>query len=500
MERLLNLSSFYPSRSGLAVGLIFLVTALASCKTQADPPNTSPSEPVGFGTFERPFSYKSYWNIRPVDPQLGYFQIPDSNYSPLVGEGPYSSTAFRASKYDKPVKVFGKAGKRGLWELDGEQFIPSITIPRWPARTMPASGSDGHADIVDPIDGVIHSFLNLKKGKDGRWTASMYAWTRLDGRGWGDPSHYFQGSRAAAVPPMAGLIRKHEVNDGQKMYRHALAVSLTFSGLSSRSGYMFPATSGDRTWRKNTGMIPEGALLMLPDDFDTSTIEDKALRKVAETLKVYGAYVVDRNYGTPFYIYVENGAGFNLHKPKWNHAVGQDLKRIQKSLRQVVAVKGWLDGYGRKFHPEEKLNMISMRGPWVNIAGKGEARFDTWSQSLIISKASSRSEFQHHDNRSFSGVNWAEMKGGQRYTFKLQSSEDTELELKILSHKGKRVLFNSHWLSNGDSFDFTWPGEPSRAVMSVRKRSDNGKESKARAFVYPKDESIVSPLNKNDSN
>ena len=502
MERLLNFLSFYPSRSGIAVGLIFLVTALASCKIQADPhPSTSTSSsPVDFGTFERPFSYKSYWNIRPVGVQLGYFQIPDSKYSPLVGEGPYSSTAFLASKYDKPVEVFGLPGKRGLWELDGEQFIPSITIPRWPSRTVPASGSDGHADIVDPVEGVVHSFLNLRKDKDGRWMASMYAWTHLNGRGWGDPSHYYQGARAAAVPPMAGLIRKHEVNDGQKIYRHALAMSLTFSGLSSRSGYMFPATSGDRTWRENTGMIPEGALLMLPDDFDASTIEDKELRKVAETLKVYGAYVVDRNHGTPFYIYVENGAGLNFHKPKWNHSVDQDLKRIQKSLRQVVGVKGWLDGYGRKFTPEEKLNMISMRGPWVVTVGQGKATYDTWSQSLIITGASSRSEFQHHNNRSFSGVDWAEMKRGQRYTFKLQSSDDTEIQLKIFDRTRKRTLFNSHWLSNGHSFEFTWPDESSYTVMSVRKRSDNGKESRVRAFVYPTGEGMVNPLIKNDSN
>jgi hypothetical protein len=495
----LNLSPFYPSRYGLAAGLIFLVTALSSCKTQADPPHTTNSPPVDFGTFERPFSYKSYWNIRPVDPQLGYFEIPDSKYSPLVGEGPYSSSSFLASKYDKSVTVFGMAGRRGLWELDGEQFIPSITIPRWPSRTVPASGSDGHADIVDPIDGVIHSFLDLKKGRDGRWTASMYAWTKLDGRGWGDPSHYFQGARAAAVPPMAGLIRKHEVNDGQGMYRHALAVSLTYSGLSSRSGYMFPATSGDRTWRENTGMIPEGALLMLPEDFDTRTIEDKALRKVAETLKVYGAYVVDRNHGTPFYVYVENGADFNFHKPKWNHSVDQDLKRIQKELRQVMAVKGWLDGYGRKFNPEENLNRISMRGPWVRTEGKGQARFDTWSQSVIISEDASRAEFQHRNGRSFSGVDWAEMQGGQQYTLKLQSSEDTELQLKIESRKGKRVLYKSHWLGNGDSTGFTWPSEESRAVLLVRKNSSNGKESKARAFVYSKDEGIRNPLTQSKS-
>jgi hypothetical protein len=36
------------------------------------------------------------------------------------------------------------------------------------------------------------------------------------------------------------------------------------------------------------------------------------LRKVAGTLEKFGASVVDQNVGTPFYIYVENGSGFNI--------------------------------------------------------------------------------------------------------------------------------------------------------------------------------------------
>lgn len=479
--------------------LVFVSTALLSCKTQAEPPSTLTTTQSSFGTYTRPFSARSYWNIRPVGAKLGSFEIPDSTYRPLVGEGPYSSAAFLASKNDKSMKVYGIAGRAGLWELDGEQFIPSITIPRWPAKTLPASGSDGHADIVDPVAGVVHSFLDLKKGKNGRWTASMYAWTKLDGRGWGNPAHYFQGTRAAAVPPLAGLIRKHEVNDGEKMYRHALAVSLTFSGMSNKKAYVFPATSADKSWKKNKGSIPEGALLMLPSDFDTRSIEDAALRKVAETLKVYGAYVVDRNHGTPFYVYVENGADFKFEHPKWSGQVNRSLKQIQQGLRQVVSVKGWVDGHGKAFNPEEKLNMISMRGPWVDKPGKsfkGDAQFETWSQSVIIRGAKSGSEFQHLNNRSFSGVDWAKMKAGERYTLKLESSEDTQFQLTIYSVGSKRVLFNSHWLSNEESTEFTWPDQKSRTVLSVRKNSDNGKDSRARAFVYAKEDKIVNPLSR----
>lgn len=486
-----------PKRPSLVLCLFFSAVLSVACKTQAEQPETGGSAAAGFGTFERPFSAQSYWNSRPTGVELGDFQIPDSTYRPLVGEGPYSTSAFLADENDSPQKVFGIAGKPGLWELDGEQFIPNVTIPRWPSETIPARGSDGHADIVDPIDGVIHSFLNLKKDKEGRWTASMYAWTRLDGRGWGDPSHYYQGARAAAVPPMAGLVRKHEVNDGQPLYHHALAMSLTFNGLSSETGYVFPATSADRTWKENTGGIPEGALLMLPEAFDTNLISDPGLRKIAETLKVYGAYVVDRNHGTPFYIYVENGSKFEYQKPKWDASVTKDLKRIQKALRQVTSVQGWVDGHGKEFDAVENLNLISMRGPWVKTKGSGEARYDTWTQSMVITDdASEGSEFQHRNNRSFSAVDWARMKAGKSYALQFKASEGIQMELKIFGTKGKRMLFNSHWLNNGDSVKFTWPGEHTRTVVTVRKTTSDGKESRARALVYPEEEFVANPLSK----
>lgn len=475
---------------------LIIAAALSGWACAEAPTSGGGSAANSFSSFERPFSARSYWNIRPVGVRLGYFQIPDSSYHPLIGEGPYSSSAFLAQRNDSPMEVFGRDENKGLWELDGEQFIPSITIPRWPGSTVPATGSDGHADIVDPIDGVIHSFLNLKKDRRGRWTASMYAWTRLDGRGWADPSHYYQGARAAAVPPLAGLIRKHEVHDGKSMYYHALALSLTYNAMSGQTGYIFPATSADATWKQNTGKIPEGALLMLPETFDTASIEDPALRKVAETLKVYGAYVVDRNVGTPFYIYVENGAQFNLHKPRWNSAVASGLRRIQNELRQVVAVQSWVDGNGQAFHPRESLNMISMRGPWVKTAGTGTARYDTWSQSLVITGASRRSQFEQRNNRSFNSASWGHMQAGKRYNLRLNATEDAQFELRILAAENNRVLFNSGWMTNGDSKVFQWPTDAGKWLLTVVKPKDkDGGDATVRAMVYPVDALVTNPLN-----
>ena len=80
---------------------------------------------------------------------------------------------------------------------------------------------------------------------------------------------------------------------------------------TTTADYVFPATAADgNAATTNTGRIPEGALMMLPYNFDVSQIANPAVRKVAQTLKVYGAYVVDRNVGVPFTI---SGTGFGAY-------------------------------------------------------------------------------------------------------------------------------------------------------------------------------------------
>lgn len=73
----------------------------------------------------------------------------------------------------------------------------------------------------------------------------QYAWSPLDGYGFGTPDHFYQGARAAGVPPSAGIIRVHEIDDGLPLYRNAIAMSMTFSGLCKDPTYIYPATSAD---------------------------------------------------------------------------------------------------------------------------------------------------------------------------------------------------------------------------------------------------------------
>lgn len=416
-----------------------------------------------FGTVERPFAKDSPWNSKPLNPRFGSAVVPPSDYVPAIAEGTWSTGVFEAGPGDPPVTVRGLPNTKGLWQPDAERH-ESVTVPRWPDGVLPAPGADGHAEIVDPASGIVHSFWKLRQ-HDGGWVAAQYAWTRIDGRGWGDPAHYFQGARAAAVPTMGGLIRKHEVDDSEHLYHHALAMSLTFNGLAADPAYIHPATSADHDAAKNSGGIPQGALLMLPPSFDTQTIRTPAVRKIAETLKEYGAYVVDRNHGTPYVIYVENGSGFNLHRGGWNSVAAADLERIRVGLRAVVGVDGWVDGEGQPFEPDRRLNLLSMRGPWAVAQGRRVGVFDSWRQAVVFPPGAGRAEQTNASGRSMQRVAWAVPAAGERYRVEARATGGALFRLRLVQIGNGSTVFDSGPLADGQTSTFDWPQGEVRAVL-----------------------------------
>lgn len=449
---------------GLGAGLAWPAVSHAA----TDNKNSSPDK---FGTALRPFSAQSPWNCRPVNAVLGGWEIPRDVYFPTIETGRYSTGVFVSGDDDQPMRVQGPPNGKGLWDPDAEAHRPDIVIPRWPSQTLPATGSDGHADIVDVRSGMIHSFFQLRL-INGEWRAKQYAWTRLDGRGWGDPAHYFQGARAAAVPTMGGLIRTHEVADGDVMYRHALAMSLAHKGLKSNPGYIFPATSADDQLSSNTGEIPEGALLMLPQDFNTGSLDTDKLRKVAETLKVHGAYVVDRNVGTPYAIYAEIGSSAGgLHRTGWDNRAAADLDRIRSALRQVMSSAGFVDGYGKPMHLAQPLNLISMRGGWRMERGEARVRFDTWQQAVLLEQAKANTVISCSTNRNVTTVSWAKPQAGR--TYRLTARAGNQATLKLQLHAGNAsVAWDSGELADGKNVVFQWPELVTRAQLVARTTAD----------------------------
>ncbi|MBC7489105.1 MAG: Atrophin-1 multi-domain protein, partial [Glaciimonas sp.] len=287
----------------------------------------------------------------------------------------------------------------------------------------------------------------------------------IEGRGWGDPAHYFQGSRAAGVPTSAGLMRKHEINDGEAVYHHALAMSLTFNALAANPNFIYPATSGDSVVQTpNTGMIPEGALMMLPPSYDTSKIASPALRKVADTLKLHGAYVVDRNYGTPFTIYVENGADFKMSTSSWDNAVAAELDRIRAGLRQVISAKTWMDGNNQAMVPEKVFNRLSMRGPWQAQTGPLLGVFDTLAQAVVFPATSTRVTQVNYSGRGLNKISWSSPKVGSIQRLTASAKGGAKLRMTVHDKSGAK-LFDSGELGAGESTQFPWPAAEARFVV-----------------------------------
>jgi hypothetical protein len=264
-------------------------------------------------------------------------------------------------------------------------------------------------------------------------------------------------------------------------------MSLTFNALSAKPAYAFPATSADSgAATTNFGAIPEGALVMLPPSYDTQAIANLALRKVAETLKVYGAYVVDRNFGTPFVIYVENGSGFDLHKGGWNNAVASDLDHIRTSLRQVVSTGGYLDGDGRAFMPKRNLNLLSMRGPWRIESGATPGIFETWQQAVVFESSSTRTVQVNNSSRGMNPVVWAIPTGGAKLRLTAISSGGAKLHLQLLDRASGAIVVDTQELGNGESATLVWPSQPVGLV--VKAISGIGQPSSVRGTLLAVDQ------------
>lgn len=469
-----------PLSEGAPVALLH--TEASACLNPASPaPLTTPSS---WGKTLRPFAANSPWNSRPVVFTLGTGSIPASSYYPSVTAGPYSVGVFEATAQDTQVTVHGPTSV-GVWDADSEIYRPQITLPRWPALVVPASGGDGHAEVVDTVTGIVHSFWKLKQ-VGGAWVATQYAWTKLAGRGMGDPAHYLQGARSAGLSAMGGLIRKHEVNDGDTKYRHALAMSLTYNALSAKPTYQYPATSSDtNAATTNSGSIAMGALMMLPSNFDTRSLATPELRKIAETLKSFGAYVVDRNTGTPFVIYVEIGSDFDLHKGGWSNSAAKDLETLRLALRPLNWVYGWADGNGEVYASSKVgMNLLSMRGNWFRTSGTQSGVYDTWRQAVVFPPTTTPIEQQNAGGRAYVAVSWAKPKVGATYRLTALTNGGGRFRMTITDKATGAVAYDSGDMSNAQSADFHWPSE-NVLITTYAKSGVGGVESTVRAELTP---------------
>jgi hypothetical protein len=456
-------SNFTEKTTWFVIAVLVSVSLFSQAQQYFPEQETSRSR--AWGTFETPFAATSPWNSRPIEPSFGDATIPPAQYAPAIESGKWSTGVFETvQERSKPVTITGAGGRPGLWRVD-DQIFRDVILPRWPESVRPASGADGHAEVVDTEAGVVHSFWKLRD-VSGKWGAEQYAWTRLDGTGWGDPAHPMQGARAAGVPALGGLIRTREVNDGEPLYRHALAMSLPTTALSPSPAYVFPATSADTEAQQvNTGSIPEGALLMLPPAFNTKRISDVRIRKIAETLKTYGAYVVDRNDSTGFVVFAEIGCGLDLHARIWNANAVADLEQIRVALRPVVSARIWLDGNDKIVEQNRPANLVSMRGPWSVANGNATVSFDSWSQRLVFERASPSAVVTSTLPVGVTSVTWARPVPDKPYEVACLTHGGARCRLVVTRHGTGHVLVDTGELGHEGRSSFVWPAGDITATL-----------------------------------
>jgi hypothetical protein len=340
--------------------------------------------------------------------------------------------------------------------------IPSLTIPHWPAGVFGYEG-DGWADIVDPANNIIYSLFALSN-HHGTWRVGLWGWTKLNGRGWGDPAHFYQGGRATGIPILGGYIRQKEINDGDIMYRHALTMSMPPESLAANPAYVFPATSADWDAGANTGSIPEGALMMLPSDFDVSSLGMKCLQKVARTLQTYGGYVTDKNMGTPYRIEVENGPE---SESKWcktgetSDSAYDDINKIREAMRMVATTSGWVDIDGNPVNRSpDGLPILSLRGPWdIQGAATTTVKYQTLSQSVRFGPTGDTPVTVRNTSTKIPGwkMLWEQYVAGDPYRLTVHATGDAKMELHIVTGPNNEHVFDTGPLGDGQSTIFNWP-------------------------------------------
>lgn len=194
--------------------------------------------------------------------------------------------------------------------------VENITVdPGAPVRTLGGGSGEVHVDPDLSADGSWNNCstllvaspdrrtivqgqpMVLRRGGDPSWRV---AWEpqSLTGQG-------IEGCHGGSgLSGLGGTIREGEL-PGDAPLRHALKVSLpcTTSCSPENGGFRWPAVAADSGYEGKYGgenpQVNMGALLALPPDADLSGITLPDVRKVAEALQTYGAYVVDETGGAP---------------------------------------------------------------------------------------------------------------------------------------------------------------------------------------------------------
>ncbi len=453
--------TFDPATTRSVSVSVDLVTGRASidfvpvaAKPAPPPPDAAPASAPTPQT--RLFSPQSPWNLTPVAPVLGKDVVPAAKQKPWIEEAAYASKIFVAKAGDVPVTVRAKRIANALEGAD-------VLIPRFPADTLPATGTDGHCEVLDGDD--LHSFFALRK-VSGQWICDKYAYSSVSGSGWGTVANP-DNSRAAGCSTAGGLLLKSE--RGMKVVPHALAIGLDKNGI--KAGPIWPATLEDYAGGYS-GPFQIGALLMLPASFDAEALALEESRTIARTLKLYGGRIVDATQDT-MNIYAEIGSGWNQSyvDGKYVQGFNPDMEAIKAALRQVVSQDGWKDRDGKPFTPTppRSTNLLSLRGPWKaypgsKMFGRYDARSDLYRAEATTEALAIQQNLWFHDETDKFGWQKAcwnlNPEPGAKYILRAIGDGAITAKMQVKKTNYKATYVGTDKLAPGESTTITWPTDP----------------------------------------
>ncbi|WP_155856225.1 hypothetical protein [Cellulomonas sp. URHD0024] len=158
---------------------------------------------------------------------------------------------------------------------------------RIPSGAVATAGEDRHVSIIQPDHVTLYDTFKATKLSNTSWSAQVGFQVDLRGSGIG------QGTRAAYVPAVAGLVRAQELQN--KSINHALALAIP--GEMLKSGFVWPAARQDSDGASTySGGVPMGSLFAIPPSVDVTKLGlSPTGLALAKALQNYGAYVVDRS-------------------------------------------------------------------------------------------------------------------------------------------------------------------------------------------------------------
>ncbi|GJD48640.1 hypothetical protein OPKNFCMD_1363 [Methylobacterium crusticola] len=267
-----------------------------------------------YGTLAQPFAPSSIWNT-PIASGAAFQPASGAQTASIRRQagvttwiGDNAMGIYQASASDPLATwTYNTRAANADWTFGGATTNGSFRM-RTPAD-LEFQTSDGWAIIVSE-DGrhYLETWLGARRGSG--YHAEYLAGNVVTGDGTADAPGAHEGIRAAGMSLMGGLVQKRDLDALSIDHAVAMAISTTQAG-SSRTPYVWPATTADSFSGSYSGSVPLGSLFAIPRDVDLSTIGIRTAEgmALARAYQIYGGYVTDTaGPGTIQMAYVETGA------------------------------------------------------------------------------------------------------------------------------------------------------------------------------------------------